>query len=394
MVSAGSPSMLISGAQPVVRLAASLQPAASPDGPSPPDVALLSIGLVRGLQFPEHRRWLRTLVTTIVAPPERLSVFGFYEHKESDGSDHDSGCRANLSWWLDEAFGTAGHLSYRLINSTEVTEQTAGLASILATGVANLSRYSAGPSQFYKTWKVMQMVEEFERARGWPFDLVLRTRIDASGSLTPGWFSALSQRLAQAGPHGVLMRHDFMWLAARDVAGRLARAWLTMTTQNFASAQYTPVDFCAVALSDWATDAQCSNFFSTVRWPVELIGLAGSGSFTANAIASSFATACLWQTQHGWPGGNISAVKTSAFVEWGGQSAGVRHGFSLFKARSLKGNETDWGPRDAEAQLGLAIFGLSKALGRVEARCVGESNDDTGPAGLLGSRHWRKSLDC
>ena len=147
---------------------AALQPVAAvaPAQPSPsPRVALLNIGLLRGLQFPAQRRWLRALVSSL-GPAERVSVFGLYEvpssvADESNEERNAVACRANLELWLNESFvPRERHVESRFLTSAEMAEQT--------SAVNFTSQYIPYTSWYglYKTWKAWEMLEANERVDG------------------------------------------------------------------------------------------------------------------------------------------------------------------------------------------------------------------------------------
>lgn len=331
-------------------------------------VALLSIGLLRGLHISSHRRWLAKLSFG-------LSVFGFYE-VEQEGSS----CQQTLSVWLNESFAASRYVTLRYINETELDEQDT----------------QAGPvyfKQFYKTWKAHQMMEFHEQSTGQRFDHVLRTRVDSSGKLPAGWLAALQDRLTSFGPNAALVQNDFSWLAGRVAAGRLARAWKViadcgpMVSSAMpwrlrprhcppASNVFADVNYCAMARSTWALNPECSNFMGAIRWPMELLVELRADSWNPQKYAETFGRACRRQNESGWPlaPGN-SSLQTH----------------TLFEDLDSSNPNAGIGMGDPEAVWGLIFLSNHMPLGGVEMICLADY--DAGPTSLVGNHSSRRSSD-
>ena len=342
-------------------------------------VALLSIGLLRGLLLPFQREWLHQLTASLrtdrdSAPPD---IFGVFElaRPQAQIAETATYCAANQSsahavqcWcsealvrgMLSNAFRNGAYVDLRLLNETELQEQ-------------GRIRGHKSLYQYFKTAVAFGLLQAHERATAVRYAFVMRARIDAAGELPLTWFAAAVKQLGPPDSHGALMYNDFAWLARRETAGQLANVWqetaVPQCSENGAQLFPTtePIDFCRVADSAWPTS--CSLFVRTIALPFgdEVLGAkvkAWGDEFPRVLPTMMCANGSIYESEYAR--GNVSTTSRRSILPFGG-------------------------PCNPQAILGTHLFAKHRTPPFVKALCL-----RSGPNRLLGSKNksLRKDLPC
>ena len=216
-------------------------------------VAVLCVGLVRGLRDPSHRQNMRDLLASI-GPPAHISVFAFLEAQSlrNETMADDGRCtQAQLDSLIDEIFhGYTTHLQMANLRERARAFPQVPLAF----------------ARHYKTARAVEMMTHAEQQRGSTYDWVLSLRIDiVAVDAKPGWLQQ-SMEAVRAAPSGtVLAYQDFVWFSDRPTALRMSGSWESMIHDRVRSRGHggkVAIDRCHYANSTWAR--HCSVFTAVV----------------------------------------------------------------------------------------------------------------------------------
>ena len=320
-------------------------------------VALLLVGLLRGIRDEAHRRWLQRLVGTLGAKP---SVFGFVE---AHFATINESCSEREFWDWKRAFHQKAN--FRIASKQQLEEQLQ-----IAALWTNRTGKREGPGmfgalkQFYKTQTAFEMMVEHEETHSFRYSHLLRVRIDASGNLDDGW---LARNLARINGRedAALLWADFAWLAGRAAGERLSRVWSNIlrvirrcnSSPSRIEHAFMPLSWCRIAASPWA--ARCSLFASVANLPP---GVANSSTSAVPVVLSNVRRACADPSAAAAP---AECSDDTNRVQWYG-------GFF-----------------NPQYQLGLSLFAAHHPVGRLHIDCL-----DGGPTELMMETAVRKALLC
>mmetsp|Transcript_13669 Transcript_13669/g.42319 ORF Transcript_13669/g.42319 Transcript_13669/m.42319 type:complete len:417 (+) Transcript_13669:73-1323(+) len=237
--------------------------AASKRAHETPRVAVLCVGLVRGLRDPAHRQNMRNLLAS-VGVSARISVFAFLEAQSlrNETEADDGRCtQSQLTSLLNKMFR-----GYTIQLKMASLRERAGSFSPIPLAYA----------RHYKTARAVDMMLLDEQERGLTYDWVLSLRIDsvalerknvtdAPVLATSKWLQTSINATLAAPPGTVLLYQDFVWFADRPTALSMAAAWEVMKQnvcvsgqRRCSNSQPVAIDRCRYANSAWARE--CSLF--------------------------------------------------------------------------------------------------------------------------------------
>jgi len=185
-----------------------------------PRVAVLCVGLVRGLRDPAHRQNMRNLLAS-VGVSARISVFAFLEAQSlrNETEADDGRCtQSQLTSLLNKMFR-----GYTIQLKMASLRERAGSFSPIPLAYA----------RHYKTARAVDMMLLDEQERGLTYDWVLSLRIDsvalerknvtdAPVLATSKWLQTSINATLAAPPGTVLLYQDFVWFADRPTALSMA----------------------------------------------------------------------------------------------------------------------------------------------------------------------------
>ena len=248
-------------------------------------IALLMVGLLRGVKDETHLQWLQQFVSSL---GDKVGVFGFFEARFATNNES---CTQREFWDWKRAFHHTAN--FRLATKQQLMEQeeVAVQWKLLTGGSMNTNALK----QFYKTRKAFEMMAEHENRHGFRYSHLLRVRIDANGTVGSGWLARNVERLRER-TDAALLFADYAWLAGREAGERLSLVWSNIlhafarcstSSQSRLVHAFLPLNWCRIADSPWA--ARCSLFATVANLPS---AVANSSTSTAADIVGNARRAC------------------------------------------------------------------------------------------------------
>ena len=266
-------------------------------GTSPPrdhDIAIMCVGVLRGLRSPLQRTRIAAFLDSI-GPPERADVFAVFEEIESDHSNvpttdfltasahacrrgrcrtktgmrspkglhEDEPCSAEERTRLFvDVFGKGTRRAKMRMETAEELEEARA-----KSWQQGLNAWAL--AQFHKIRLAFADVVAHERERGWSYEIVLRMRLDMTfPKLSVGWLgNHLANILTE---DNIFLHNDYFFVGSRGAVALFSSVWDhgIRLGLHLKGRSFVPIEWSRASDSPWLT--HCSNVFNMMDLPIDL----------------------------------------------------------------------------------------------------------------------------